>query len=67
MAKKKSSPKMPAAVEPKTINHARIELPTPDYERLRACANRYHISVSAYIRQAVMERIERDESRGAKP
>ena len=67
MAKKKSGPKkMPATVEEKPISHARIELPTVDYKRLKACANRYHISISAYIRQAVMERIERDEAKGGR-
>jgi len=62
MAKKKTEPKpMPATAEP-TTRHARIELPDGDYQRLKAAADRYHISVAAYIRMAVMERIERDET-----
>lgn len=66
MAKKKTGArKMPTAAEPVT-RHARIELPDDDYQRLKRAADRVHISVAAYIRQAVMERIEDDERRGAK-
>ncbi len=64
MAKKKSEPlPVPATAEPKTTRHARIELPDDDYVRLKAAADRYHISIAAYIRQAVMERIEKDEGK----
>lgn len=63
MAKKKTERKMPATAEEKTIRHARIELPDDDYRRLKDAADRYHISVAAYIRMAVMERIERDEGK----
>jgi hypothetical protein len=45
------------------IRFARMELPDPDYQRLKRSADRYRISVAAYIRLAVMERIEADESR----
>lgn len=65
MAKKTSGPKkMPATAAEKTVRHARIELPDDDYQRLKGAADRYHISVAAYIRMAVMERIERDEAKG---
>ena len=64
MAKKKTEPKeVPATAEPKTTRHARIELPDDDYQRLKAAADRYHISIAAYIRQAVMKEIERDEGK----
>lgn len=65
MAKKKAGAKkkMPATAEEKVVRHARIELPDEDYRRLKQAADRYHISVAAYIRMAVMERIERDESK----
>jgi len=67
MAKKKTGgPKVPATSAEPGIRHARIELPDDDYERLKRAANRVHISVAAYIRQAVMERIESDEARGGK-
>jgi hypothetical protein len=45
------------------IRFARMELPDNDYQRLKRSADRYHISVAAYIRLAVMERIEADESK----
>ncbi len=63
MAKKPGPKKMPATAEEKVTRHARIELPDDDYQRLKACAGRYHLSVAAYIRQATMERIERDEAK----
>jgi hypothetical protein len=65
MAKKKAgAKKMPATAEEKIVRHARIELPDDDYRRLKMCADRYHLSIAAYIRQATMERIERDEAKG---
>jgi hypothetical protein len=67
MAKKKTEPKkMPTAAAEKAPRHARIELPDDDYQRLKAAADRYHISVAGYIRMAVMERIERDEEKGGR-
>jgi hypothetical protein len=67
MAKKQAGRKeVPAIPEDKVMRHARIELPDEDYQRLKGGADRYHISVSAYIRMAVMERIERDEAKGGK-
>ncbi len=72
MAKKKPEPEqMPAAQPPdapaaevnRGVKHARIELPDVDYRRLKDAADRYRLSISAYIRQAVMERIERDEAK----
>jgi predicted DNA-binding protein len=67
MAKKKAEAKKmaPAATEP-VIRHARIELPDEDYQRLKRAAKAVHIAVAAYIRQAVMERIEDDERRRGK-
>jgi hypothetical protein len=64
MAKKKTgTPKVPAVAESEVIRHARIELPDGDYQRLKRAADRVRISVAAYIRQAVMVRIEDDEKR----
>jgi len=63
MAKKKAERSdVPATAEDKVTRHARIELPDDDYQRLKAAADRFHLSVSGYIRMAVMERIERDET-----
>lgn len=65
MAKAKTGGKKMPATEPVArMKHARIELPEADYERLRRAAERDYISISAYIRRAVMQRIERDESKG---
>ena len=66
MAKKKASGKVQATKTKPDVRHARIELPDRDYKRLKASADRYHISVTGYIRMAVVERIEADEAKGAK-
>jgi hypothetical protein len=64
MAKKKSGGhKVSATAVQEIMRHARIELPDVDYQRLKRAAGRVHISIAAYIRQAVMERIEADERR----
>jgi predicted DNA-binding protein len=64
MAKKKTGGrKVPATASEDVVRHARIELPDEDYTRLKSMASRVRISVAAYIRQAVMERIESDERR----
>jgi uncharacterized protein (DUF1778 family) len=55
MAKKKSQPKMPATVEEKT-SQARLELPSDDMERIRRAARSIGLSLSAFIRQAVLEK-----------
>jgi hypothetical protein len=63
MAKKSAGTRKAPATAEATVRHARIELPDDDYQRLKASADRFRLSVSAYIRQAVMERIESDERR----
>lgn len=55
MAKKKVQPKMPATVEEKT-SQARLELPSDDMERVRRAARSIGLSLSAFIRQAVLEK-----------
>jgi hypothetical protein len=63
MAKKKPEvPKVPAIAEPVT-RHARIELPDEVYQRLKRSADRALLPVAAYIRQAVLEKMEADEQR----
>src|SRR3954464_2018686 len=68
MAKKKTptpkGPKMPATAEEKAIGHARLELPRRDFERLRRAADARGISISAYIRQATLLAVKRDEAEG---
>lgn len=68
MAKKKAEsknvpPPPEPAVDDEVMRHARIELPDRDYERLRSVAKRYRLSIAAYIRQAVLKEIERDEGK----
>ena len=65
MAKKKAEARkvVQAPAKEASIRHARIELPDGDYQRLKKVADRVRISVAAYIRQAVMERIAADENR----
>ncbi len=43
------------------MKHARIELEEPDYERMKQVAKLNGLSISAYIRQAVLQRIRQDE------
>ena len=63
MAKKKTErPKMPAIVEsPKATNQARLELPVEEFNRVRAAARRLGLSVSAFIRMAVLRETRRVE------
>jgi hypothetical protein len=62
MAKAKSTaPKKPRAVVPK-VRHARLELEDVDYQRLKRVAKANGLAVAAYIRQAVLRQIRRDET-----
>jgi uncharacterized protein (DUF1778 family) len=54
MAKKKAT-HMPATAEEKT-SQARLELPASEMDRLRAAARSIGLSLSAFIRQAVLEK-----------
>ena len=67
MAKKQARRTVSATTTAPVMRHARIELPDPEYRRLKAAADRYHISVAGYIRMAVVERIEADDRKGIKP
>jgi Ribbon-helix-helix protein, copG family len=68
MAKKKAvTPKgktMPVAAQPikgPDVGHARIELDRPDFERLRRLARARGLSISAYVRQAVLLALKAEE------
>lgn len=63
MASKRPEKKVTETEEVQVTKHARIELPESDYSRLKACADRLRISVAAYIRMSVMERIGKDEGK----
>jgi uncharacterized protein (DUF1778 family) len=56
MAKKKAATKIPATTEEKATSQARLELPANDMERLRRAARSIGLSLSAFIRQAVLEK-----------
>jgi predicted DNA-binding protein len=64
MAKKKPGERnMPATAS--EIRHARIELPDEDYERLKRVAKANGLGVAAYVRQAVLKQVRRDETEGS--
>jgi hypothetical protein len=63
--KKTGARKVPATTTPE-IRHARVELPDEDYERLKKAARGRGLSVAAFIRQAVLLQIRRDETEGGK-
>jgi uncharacterized protein (DUF1778 family) len=55
MAKKKANLDMSSATEEKT-SQARLELSSDDMERVRRAARSIGLSLSAFIRQAVLEK-----------
>lgn len=55
MAKKKAPRRMTPTAEEKT-SQARIELPADDMDRVRRAARSIGLSLSAFIRQAVLEK-----------
>jgi hypothetical protein len=60
MARKKTGKKMPA-VATEGVKHVRLEFPEEFHGRVRHQADRFGLSISAYIRLALTERVERDE------
>jgi predicted DNA-binding protein len=48
----------------KEIRHARMELPDEDYKRLKRVAKANGLAIAAYIRQAVLRQVRRDETEG---
>jgi predicted DNA-binding protein len=60
---KATGPKKPKPAA-KGIRHARLELDDEDYQRLKRVAKANGLAVAAYIRQAVLKQIRRDESEG---
>jgi hypothetical protein len=49
------------ATEQRATGHAKLELPRKDYERMRKEARARGLSISAYVRQAVLMSIKEDE------
>ncbi len=64
MAKRKATLAKKGQASSKRIRHARIELSEDDYERLKRVANANGLAVAAYIRQAVLQRVRKDDSEG---
>ncbi len=63
MAKKAAGAKKVQATA-KDVRHARLELSDEDYTRLKRVASANGLAVAAYIRQAVLKQVRRDESEG---
>ncbi len=68
MATKKTGPrKVQATPKKDVIRHARVELPEDDYTAVKEVARSNGLSVAAYIRMAILQRVRRDraESEGS--
>jgi hypothetical protein len=48
----------------RTTRPVRLDMPVEHVERLERAARRIGLSMSSYCRMAVLERIERDETKG---
>jgi hypothetical protein len=65
MAKKKTGkPQMPASAPPETeMRHIQIQLPADPYDRGKEIARDNGLSMAAYVRQAVLQRIREDSAK----
>jgi hypothetical protein len=66
IAKRKAAPKVSTVAEERATKPIRLDLPLADHKRIERSARRFGLSKSAYVRQALFERLEADEARGAK-
>jgi predicted DNA binding CopG/RHH family protein len=67
MSKKKADKNVPVTDAP-TTSQARLELPSEDMERVRRAARSIGLSLSAFIRQAVLEKtVDVTNRMGTKP
>lgn len=64
MAKKKAAPKVNAVAEDRETKPVRLDLSLADHQRIERSAKRFGLSKSAYVRMALFERLEADESKG---
>jgi predicted DNA-binding protein len=55
---------MPETIEQPAVRlrFARADLPDPEYQRLKKCADRERRSIASYIRNAIVDRIQADEA-----
>lgn len=58
MAKKASKRTMPATAEKEQTSQARLELPISQMDMVRAAARRRGLSLTGFIRMAVLEKAE---------
>lgn len=58
--------KMFEVSQKKNVRHVRAELFPEDYDRLKRAAKANGLSVAAYVRMAILNRVSDDESRGRK-
>jgi hypothetical protein len=65
MAKKKTigASKMPVAAEPE-LRHIQVQLPAEPYELGKVIARNNGLSMAAYVRQAILQRIRDDAKEG---
>jgi hypothetical protein len=61
MARKRTEKTTMPATTAETVKHVRLELPEDFHSRIKRQADRYGLSLTAYIRLATTERVERDE------
>jgi hypothetical protein len=54
---------MNQVADEKEVGYLKIVFPIEDHERVRNVARNKRISMSAYIRIAVLEQVERDETK----
>jgi hypothetical protein len=63
MAKKKpGASKVPVTKQKEVIRHARVELPDGDYMAVKKVARANGLSVAAYIRMAILQRVRSDRA-----
>jgi hypothetical protein len=62
MAKKKAVPKVSTVTEARDTKPIRLDLVLDDHKRIERSAKRFGLSKSAYVRQALFERLEADEA-----
>lgn len=62
MAKKKAARKVNITLEEPKTKPVRLDLSIADHERIERSARRFGLSKSAYVRQALFERLEADET-----
>jgi predicted DNA-binding protein len=65
MGKAKAAEAKKVRAAEKEIRHARVELSNEDYGRLKRVAKANGLAVAAYIRQAVLKQVRRDETEGS--